>query len=339
MDSRKAMVSVMYQGVNITDDIAKDLVSFEYTDNISNESDSVSLTLKDEKHIWLKDWFPEKGDLIDTTIKTVNWRKNGDKQLLQCGSFFIDEPEYSGRPSVFTINAVSSPINKNFTDVDYSKVWRNITLKDIANDISNKAGLQLQYIGENNPIYQSKEQSETPDSSFLLSLCSEEGLSMKVTDSKIVIFDERDFESREVVATYKESNSNVLSYNFKSRLVNTNYAGVRLKYYNCELGSVIEYLHLISELNENSKIYELNRKVDNISEARRLAQKTIRRLNKAENIASLTFVGNVELLGGVTINLEDFGKFSGKYIIEKATHSIGSGFTTSIEARKVLEGY
>lgn len=339
MESRRSSVAVEYQGVNITEDVESDLLNFEYTDNASGDSDSVNLTLKDDKHKWLKDWFPEKGDVISPIIKTTNWRHDGDTQSLPCGRFFVDEPSCDGRPSTFKLDAISSPLNGNFTSVDRTKTWRNITLREIAGDISSRAGLQLQYIGTNNPRYQEKEQSQTPDSSFLSDLCEEEGLAMKVTDSKIVIFDVRDFESRNSIATYREWGSSVLSYSFKTSLTNTKYAGVNVKYYHATQGRNIEYLYTNGDIDEESKIYQVNKKVNSGDEARRLAQKTLRKLNKKETTGSLSVVGNIELIGAVCIDAEGFGAFDGKYFVEKAKHSIGSGYTTDIEIRKVLEGY
>ncbi|WP_100406677.1 phage late control D family protein [Bacillus solitudinis] len=338
MEARRASVAVTYQGIDITDEVSKDLLSFEYTDNASGDSDSVSLTLKDDKKIWLRDWFPEKGDIILPTIQTTNWRQKGDKQSLPCGRFFVDEPSYEGRPGVITLNAVASPLNSNFSSVARSKSWRNITLRAIAGDIAKRAGLQLQFMGTNNPRFVEKAQTEVSDSSFLSDLCEEEALAMKLTDSKIVIFDEREFERRKAVVTYSESNDRVIGYSFRTSLANTKYAGVNVKYHDSSSGQTISYLHTIGEIDENSKIYQVNKKVRSGDEARRLAQRTLRKLNKRETIASLTLVGNVELLGGVCVNIKEFGAFTGKYYIEKATHSIG-GFQTTIEARKVLEGY
>ena len=335
-EARRAQINILYQGVNITEDINKDLLSFEYVDNSSKESDSISLSLKDEKHIWLKDWLPEKGDVIIPTINILNWNRFNDNRSLPCGSFIVDEPEYSGRPSVFTINAIASPLNGNFKDISKSKSWNNITLKAIAGDIASRAGLQLQFISNINPLYASKEQTETPDSTFLSDLCEEEGLAMKVTDSKIVIFNEKDFEARAPIALYKEFQDSVISYSFKSRLANTNYSGVNVKYYDAKIGKLVEYLYTIGEINEKSKIYQLNTQVKDVSEAMRVAKQTALRLNKKETTTSLTVVGNIEILGGVTVILEEFGAFSGKYYIEKATHTIDNGYVTSFEARKVI---
>ena len=103
MLARRASVAVNYQGVDISKDVRKDLLSFEYVDNASGDSDSISLSLKDEKKIWLNDWFPEKGDIILPTIQTTNWRKEGDKQRLPCGRFLVDEPTIEGRPLSLTL--------------------------------------------------------------------------------------------------------------------------------------------------------------------------------------------------------------------------------------------
>lgn len=339
MDARRAYISLNYSGIDISKEVSSDLLSFSYTDNASREADNISISLKDAKGKWGGPWFPTKSDIIKTDIHTLNWRKDGDKQKLPCGHFFVDEPEYSGRPKVLTINAIASPLNSNFSNTERSKSWKNISLRAIASDIANRAGLSLQYLG-NNPTYSSIQQSEKTDSAFLLELCEQEGLSMKVTDSKIVIFAESEFEKRPSVATYKESSSSVLGYSFKSSLSNTAYAGVNVKYYDSTLGRKIEFLYSIREIDkEKDKIYQLNAKVKTGEEARRLAQNTLRKLNKTEFTGSLSVVGNIDLLGAVCINLKDFGAFDGKYYIEKATHDIGDGYTTELEIRKVLEGY
>ena len=344
METRRAFIKLDYTGVDITKEVSADLISFSYTDNASGEADSISVSLKDEKKKWSGPWFPTKGDVINSTIHTTNWRKNGDRQQLPCGRFFVDEPEFSGRPRVMTINAISSPLNTNFSNTERSKSWRNITIKAIATDIAKRAGLTLQFIGTNNPLYKSIQQTEKSDSAFLSELCEQEGLAMKLTDSKIVIFDEAEFEKRKAVATYDESNSTVLDYSFKTSLSNTAYAGVNVKYYDSKLGINIEFLFSIRDIDKEKDEGVVNFcteeiKVKTGEEARRLAQKTLRKLNKTEYTGSVSVTLNLELLGSSCINLKGFGAFDGKYFITKATHNVGGGSSTDLEIRKVLEGY
>lgn len=73
--------------------------------------------------------------------------------------------------------------------------------------------------------------------------------------------------------------------------------------------------------------------------AERRAMANAREKNRGEWVCSLTMVGNLKMLGGMTIDIEGFADYDGKYIIEEASHSLGGGYTTSIKAHKVLSGY
>lgn len=52
---------------------------------------------------------------------------------------------------------------------------------------------------------------------------------------------------------------------------------------------------------------------------------------------SLTLPGNPKLVAGVTFDLTDCGKLSGKYLIESARHRLdrGGGYTTELEVKRV----
>ena len=46
------------------------------------------------------------------------------------------------------------------------------------------------------------------------------------------------------------------------------------------------------------------------------------------------------MVASVTVELKGWGAFDGKYIITQAVHTVGgSGYTTQIKLRRVLEGY
>lgn len=59
--------------------------------------------------------------------------------------------------------------------------------------------------------------------------------------------------------------------------------------------------------------------------------------NKEKETASMTLRGNFSLLAGQNVELTDFGKFSGKYAIEKSTHSLSGAYTTDIELKRIKE--
>lgn len=87
------------------------------------------------------------------------------------------------------------------------------------------------------------------------------------------------------------------------------------------------------------KTLEVNEQVKSIAEAERLAKKKLREKNCEEFTGSFSFLGNPELLAAVNVQLEGYGAFDGKYIITKATHDIGNGYTTNIDVRRCLNGY
>jgi hypothetical protein len=87
------------------------------------------------------------------------------------------------------------------------------------------------------------------------------------------------------------------------------------------------------------KVFTINEKADNLAEAERMARCKLRQLNKKEVTAGIILPGSLWLRAGQTILLQGLGIFDGKYFIDKLSHEIGAGFTTSLELHRVLEGY
>ena len=50
-------------------------------------------------------------------------------------------------------------------------------------------------------------------------------------------------------------------------------------------------------------------------------------------------VGKIALLASNTVTLVGFHVYDGKYLITRSSHEIGSGYTTKIELRRVIDGY
>lgn len=338
MLTRRAFVQVIYQDKDITENINEDLLAFTFTDNASGSADDVSIELKDDKRKWISKWMFNQGDTFKVNIITSNWRHKGEKQRLPCGVFMVDEPEYRGRPSVISLKGVSTPANSNFMHTKRSKVWKNISLKGLAGDIAKRYGLQLYYGSKLNPSFKNRSQSNASDAGFLQEACEDEGFSFKITDEKIIIFNEKEYESKKEIATYHENDSTVTGYSFKPTLTNTAYAGVSLKYFDAKKKKNIEYLFATKEIDPvKDKVYKLNRKVADLNEAKRLAQSTLRKLNKKQVTATLELVGDTRILASCTILLKGFGSFDGKYYIDKATHGL-SPYSTVLEIHKVLGG-
>lgn len=72
------------------------------------------------------------------------------------------------------------------------------------------------------------------------------------------------------------------------------------------------------------------------SNAKKVAEKTLKDSLKQEYSINLTVDGDVMYCAGCIIELDSsFGRFEGKYIIEKVTHNIDGDYSCDIEAFKV----
>lgn len=84
-------------------------------------------------------------------------------------------------------------------------------------------------------------------------------------------------------------------------------------------------------------VLEITKRVKDEAEAKRVAERMLRNANRDEVTLSLDLIGDAVMRAGVNIVLTGAGKFSGKYHIDQARHSVrGSGYTTSVAAHRVL---
>src|SRR5699024_7514190 len=104
----------------------------------------------------------------------------------------------------FEIKAVRVLFRSSIRREKKTRAWESVTLFQIANDIAATGGLQLFYEAET-VHYDRKDQSEQSDLAFLQSLCRDEGLSLKLTDNKLVIFEDKRFDQRPAITTIHRS--------------------------------------------------------------------------------------------------------------------------------------
>ena len=84
-------------------------------------------------------------------------------------------------------------------------------------------------------------------------------------------------------------------------------------------------------------LLKLSDSADSASDAERKAKAAVNKANHDKTTMSLDMMGNVKLVSGCCVELKDFGsKISGKYFINRATHTVSSaGYRTSLEMSKV----
>lgn len=349
MEARRILTIIKYNNKDISADISKYLKSISYTDNLSGEADDLQIILEDKAGLWQSTWMPEKGALLDVMLQQKYWQTlSALPQSLRLGLFEIDEITSSGYPSEVQIKAVSVPDNNTLRGTERSRSWEKAKLQVIANDIAIDAGMTLFWDTEENPVLDRAEQTEQSDLSFLYAICKDKGLALKISDKKIIVFDEAKYEAEKAKITIvkpgtvykKESGMKYLfvgtGYSLRTKIRDI-YAACRVSYQQGSSKSNIEATYTVA--GKKGKTLQVNEQVESVAEALNLAKKRLREKNKDEVTGSLNMLGNFVLLSGVTVNLLGFGAFDDKYLITRASHDIGSGYTTNIDVRRCLNGY
>ena len=339
--ARRTAASIAFAGTDITDDIRPYLKSITYTDDVDDLADDLKIEVQDRDGVWLEHWLEEAveaaagGKLsISAVIKPENWTKT---ETLKTGAFELDNVGASGPPAVITISATSLAFSAAIRQTKKSKAWENYTLSGIAAEIAAGGGMTCMFESSTNPSYDRVEQTRQSDIDFLKKLCQDAGISIKVTDGKIVLYDQATYEAKAPVLTIeKGAKGGYTKYKLSSGSADTQYSKCRVSYMDPATGKCIEGTAEDGDVS-GDQCLEITAKVKSIGEAEVLAKKHLRLHNKMAKTATFTMPGDVGLVAGVTVLLKGWGGWDGKYIVTRATHTVGSGgYTTQIRMRKVL---
>ena len=348
---------------DVWEEISTDLLAFSFSDSETNTADSLSITLKDETGKWAQRWKPDPGERVKASIKKIIDGKVVG--TLNCGKFFVDTMKVQGAPRTFEMGAVSIPLNKPIRKLIKSKAWEKTSLKKIASAIAEEADIELLWDSESDPEYDRVDQKKESDLKMVSRLCDEAGLSIKVTDDKLVIFDQHSYENKKPVKTVTLGESDVLNYSFETsqsdlyKSVTVSYRSPKKKKkgraggYTFDLKTgrkvtkkktsnpaVFTYTATDPEADENGQEYYLKSRCTSIDEAKRKATAMLRKLNRRGVTGDLTVVGDVDLVAGAVLEIKGFGIFDGNFIIATAKHDYGTnGYVTSVQLRRVQKGY
>lgn len=338
MDSNIKYLDVSFNKQNVTNILSEDLESWTYTDNLSGEIDDLQLVLSnlgDKK--WLNEWFPTKGTIVQAKICQKYYDPGTSIQTL-VGTFEIDEIEFNGYPSTVTIKALSVPISTSLRGEMKSKTWEDTTVRLIAESIASANGLSLIYQAD---ITEKKnvEQDNETDLSFLYKICNSEGLCLKLSSRSIVILDEADYEANDVAATFsminRDTNFKVSSWSAKNT-TNGIFKACRVENIDSSGDNSITTTFSPSPAINVGSTLVVKSNVETTEEASRLAKKKLREKNKQATTVQIVVVCNAHFDAGMTVQLTDFGKLNGKYII---TRVVNTANNQTLSLRRCLVGY
>lgn len=194
MKPRSAGVKLVYNGTDITADIAADIESISYEGNAADDSDSVNVTINAMADKWLNDWMPEKGTSLDPTILVYNWPEEGQGGEMNNGVMTVDDISYSDAPCTMTMSATSKPNDTSFSEEDREYIWKNTSIQKIAQTIAERYSLEMNFDGTDAEI--AKREQQATDSAFLNELCKDYGLILKVYSNELWIYDREAFKKK-----------------------------------------------------------------------------------------------------------------------------------------------
>lgn len=317
---------------DLSENISKQLSAFSYVDEASGKSDSISITVINIDMEWLNGKMPQKGATINATIKTKDWINESPN--LNCGTFILDDISYSGRPLECVLDAVSVPFDNDFRTKEKTVTWQSTTIQDIAQKITATAGIQLYYSGPKILITE-KEQNAQTDCAFLYDLCETYGLSMKVFNKKIVIFDTAEAEKGNAVVDLSEKD--ILKWQYNTTLDGA-YTGIEFRYTNPDTSDK-NNKKIKVVIGEKGRMYYANAQASSPYDAELQAKALFNKANRTVETMNVSIIANTSLVAGQCVNIKDLGAASGKYYIDQIKHSVGSGYTQQLTLHKVKSAY
>ena len=325
---------VTYEQKDISTDITPYITQVVYTDYLSGQSDEIELELEDTDGRWIDAWYPGKTDRLSLRIGYDL------SPLLACGLFEIDEIEFSSPPDTIHIRALATG-PKTAVRTRGSHAYENTTLAAIAGKVAARNKLKL--IGAIRDIKIDRvTQLQEHDVEFLVRVGREYGYAFKIVADQLVFTELATIFESEPVTTLKKQD--VLDIRLTDK-IKTVYKKATSKYYNTKKKQLVVY-----EVNQNNEIavagktgssssadtLKIASRAPNKATARTKAQSALDKSNYGQTEGAITFIGNPKLVAGNSFDLLEYGKLSGKYVIQMARHQLSrmSGYTTEVEVKR-----
>lgn len=334
--ARRASVSLVYAGVDITKDITPDFQGFSYKESAEGQADSLTLTLQNKSLKWMGEWFPQLGDRISASITQYDWAAPGEVKTLDCGLMQVDSPSFSGPFNVINLNALNIPADQGFNDTPYDSTWDSTSMSQLGQFIADRYGMQFIYDVPQDFIIKALKRTQQTDAAFLSETCKKYNLCIKVFSRKLVIYSKARYEQRDPIKTITYGISNINNYALASPLVGTGFTSVAIKYKPTGTREMREYTF---SSGTGGKSMVLQESADDDAQAELIAKGKMREANEKQFTGALNLSLDLDFVAGCVFALAGFGKFNGNYFVDTCEHDYGKrAGTTNITFHKCLSG-
>ena len=245
--ARNIRVIVIFNKVDISDEIAHSISSLNYTDNSKNAIDDLELELENLDYRWLKEWYPDENAQL---LVGIHEEKENETNFLDLGTFYVDEPTFENNR--LNLKCLALPLDQNIRDQKNSVAWERITLKELVTQIANKHEMNAEIYADDE-FFERLDQNQETDLAFINRIVKETGLNMKVSDDKIIIFDDEEMEKNDTVEIFNINDERIRSFSLKKKNKEI-YDNVEVSYYDPDKKKVIKETITKKELEKRNQV-------------------------------------------------------------------------------------
>ena len=245
--ARSIRVIVIFNKVDISDEIAHSFSSLNYTDNSKNAIDDLEIELENLDYRWLKEWYPDEDAQL---LVGIHEELGNETNFLDLGTFYVDEPTFEDQK--LTLKCLALPLDQNIRDQKNSVAWERVTLKELVMQIANKHEMNAELYAEN-VFFERLDQNKETDLAFINRVVKEIGLNMKVSDDKIIIFDDEEMEKNDTIEVFNIKDYRIRSFSLKKKNKEI-YDKVEVSYYDPDKKKVVKEIITKEELDKRNEV-------------------------------------------------------------------------------------
>ena len=187
----------------------------------------MELDIENLDYRWLNEWYPdENAKLLVGIVQT----ENGKNRFLDQGSFYVDEPTFNNQR--LSLKCLALPLDQTIREQVNSVAWEKITLKELISKIATKHELNYE-LHCDDIFFDRLDQDRETDLGFLNRVLSETALRLKVTDDKIVVFNDDALIDNDNIDVFSIKDPRIRSFTLKKKNQGI-YDKVEVSYYDAD---------------------------------------------------------------------------------------------------------
>lgn len=296
-------------------DFANSLIDLEYRDELTDKSDSLSITLTNQQLDNLSLFL--RGDLFEAELIDDSGKS------LKTGVFQIDSKEANFDNSVLTVayHGLTMQTYNNSLLTQYSCFFAKTTLKKLLETVAKKIGHKLIYSFSGGDVSLLNVRHKNIFIGNLLKEYAEKlGAVLKIFDKKIIFADIQYFAKKSSVIDFDIAKIPVNSMRYSES--SKQETEIEVRYFNPDTREFVKPKATTKNTNSTAKRKRVVvTRISGLDEAQAVAEKANNQF--FENIEIET-VGKSDYVAGAIIEIKNAFSLNGKYLLTSVNHRINS---------------